>query len=97
MRFILTRVESAVLRRLQLLKRLQEVTLSPEEGLALIQRLETNSCSAQDCQVLIQMLEARQAFAHLLEASLLPEGSTPERKARSNRQLAKASRRRHRR
>jgi len=43
MRFISIPAESAVLRRLKLLKRLQDVQLSPEAGLALMQRVETNS------------------------------------------------------
>jgi hypothetical protein len=41
-------VESAVLRRLTLLKRLQDVHLRPEEAQALVQRVETNACSAAD-------------------------------------------------
>jgi len=41
-------VESAVLRRLTLLTRLQDVPLRPEETQALMQRVATNTWSAAD-------------------------------------------------
>ena len=41
-------MESAVLRRFKLLKRLQDVHWRPEEAQALMQRVETNTCSAED-------------------------------------------------
>lgn len=97
MRFRSTQVESAVLRRLQLLKRLQEVQLSPEAGLALMQRVETNSCSAEDRATLIQVIRATQASQELVEASPLPTQPSPERKAKRKRQLMKAARRHNRR
>ena len=40
--------ESAVLRRLKLLKHLQDVKLRPEEAQVLMQRVETDTCSAED-------------------------------------------------
>jgi hypothetical protein len=97
MRFRSTQVESAVLRRLKLLKRLQEVQLSPEAGLALMQRVETNSCSAEDRATLIQVIRATQASQELVEASPLLTQPPPERKAKRKRQLMKAARRRNRR
>jgi hypothetical protein len=50
-----------MLRRLKLLKRLQDVQLSPEAGLALIQRVETNSDSAEDQAIVIKVIRAPQA------------------------------------
>ncbi len=58
-----------MLRRLKLLKRLQEVHLSPEAGLALIQRVETNSDSAADRDILIKVIRATQAAQQFVEAS----------------------------
>jgi hypothetical protein len=72
MRFISILVESAMLRRLKLLKRLQDVQLSPEAGLALIQRVETNSDSAEDQAIVIKAIRATQAAQQLAEASPLP-------------------------
>ena len=95
-------VEFAVLRRLKLLKRLQDVTLSPEEAQALRQRVETNTCSTEDRDRLAQVIRATtQVSAQLLEPSPQPEPRvfarpSPQRKAKRKRQLAKASRRRNR-
>jgi hypothetical protein len=97
MRFRSTQVESAVLRRLKLLKRLQEMQLRPEAGLALTQRVETNSCSAEARASLIQGIRVTQAFQELVEASPLPTQPSPARKAKRKRQLMKAARRRNRR
>ena len=41
-----------MLRRLKVLKRLQDVQLRPEEAPALMQRVETNTCSAEDRDLL---------------------------------------------
>jgi hypothetical protein len=65
MRFISILVESAMLRRLKLLKRLQDVQLSPEADLALIQRVETNSDSAEDQAIVIKAIRATQAASSL--------------------------------
>jgi hypothetical protein len=97
MRFISILVESAMLRRLKLLKRLQDVQLSPEAGLALIQRVETNSDSAEDQAIVIKAIRATQAAQQLAEASPLPPQHAPECKAKRKRQLTKAARRCHRR
>jgi len=95
-------VESVVLRRLKLLKRLQEVHLRPEEAQGLMQRVETNTCSAADRDLLAQVIRATtQVSEQLLAPSPLPEQAShgrplPERKAKRKRQVAKASRRRNR-
>ena len=95
-------VESAVLRRLKLLKRLQDVPLSPEEAQALRQRVETNTCSTEDRDRLAQVIRATtQVAAQLAEPSSQPAPRVfarpaPQRKAKRKRQLAKASRRRNR-
>ena len=86
-----------MLRRLKLLKRLQEVHLSPEAGLALIQRVESDSESAEDRDLLIQVIRATQAAQQLVEASPLPGQPAPVRKAKRKRQWTKAARRRNRR
>jgi len=87
-----------MLQRLELLKRLQEVHLSHEEGLALIQRVERNSCSAADYESLMQVLQASTEVSQQLSQELPgPRSSSPQRKAKRKRQLAKASRRRNRR
>ena len=95
-------VESAVLRRLKLLKHLQDVKLRPEEAQALMQRVETNTCSGADRGLLAQVIRATtQVSAQLFEPSPQPEPRLserplPQRKAKRKRQLAKASRRRNR-
>lgn len=86
-----------MLRRLKLLKRLQDVQLSPEAGLALIQRVETNSDSAEDQAIVIKAIRATQAAQQLAEASPLPPQYAPECKAKRKRQLTKTARRCHRR
>ena len=92
-----------MLRRLKLLQRLQEVDLSPDEAQVLMQRVETNTCSAADRDRLAQVIRATtQVSDQLLTPAPLPEQtshgrSSPERKAKRQRQLAKALRRRNRR
>jgi hypothetical protein len=43
-----TQGEGAVLQRLKLLRRLQEVTRSPDEAWALLERVKANTSSADD-------------------------------------------------
>ena len=87
-----------MLQRLELLKRLQEVNPSHEEGLALIQRVASNSCSSADYESLIQVIQANTEVAQQLSQELPgPRSSSPQHKAKRKRQLAKASRRRNRR
>ena len=102
MGMISPQVESAVLRRLQLLKCLQDVQLRPEEAQALMQRVETNTCSAADRDLLAQVIRATtQVSAQLSDPSPQPaprvsERPSPQRNVKHKRQLAKASRRRNR-
>jgi hypothetical protein len=62
MRLLSMQVESAVLRRLKLLKRLLDVNLSPEEAQALMQRVKTHTCSADDRDHLAQVIRATTRF-----------------------------------
>src|SRR5712691_6440552 len=95
-------VESAVLRRLTLLKHLQGVPLRPEESQALMQRVDTNTCSADDRDLFAQVIRATtQVAAQLLDPSPPPDPRvsarpSPQRKAKRKRQLVTASRRRNR-
>jgi hypothetical protein len=89
-----------VLSRLQLLKRLQEVDLSPDEAWALVDRVTTHPSSADDHERLARLIRATTAVTdHLRAAPAGPEPSSPrrlspERTAKRKRQLAKAARRR---
>lgn len=91
-----------MLRRLKLLKRLQDVPLRPEETQALMRRVEINTCSAADRDLLAQVIRATtQVSEQLLASSPQPEPHVserplPQRKAKRKRQLAKASRRHNR-
>ena len=91
-----------MLRRLTLLKHLQDVPLCPEESQALMQRVDTNTCSAEDRDLFAQVIRATtQVAAQLLDPSPPPdprvsERPSPQRQAKRTRQLAKASRRRNR-
>ena len=96
MRLIAPQVECAVFQRLKLLRRLQEVQLSPEEGLALVQRLDHDTCSAADRHLLTQVVRATHASQTLLADAIAPARITPQRTAKRQRQLAKVSRRRNR-
>lgn len=93
----------AVLSRLNLLKRLQEVDLSPDEAWALVDRVQTHTSSAEDHERLARLIRATTAVTDQLRiAPLPPESSSPrrrspERKAKHKRQLAKAAWRRQRR
>jgi hypothetical protein len=78
-----------------LLKRLQEVNLSPEDGQGLQERLERGDWSAADRQMLAKVVRATQASQQLLEESIRPAQTTPQRKTKRKRQFAKASRRRN--
>jgi hypothetical protein len=103
MRLISMQVESAVLPRLKLLKRLLDVELSPEEAQALMQRVKTNTCRAEDRDRLAQVIgattEVSDQLLELSSRSELPALKRPSstRKAKRKRQRAKASRRRQRR
>ena len=89
--------------RLKLLRRLQEVHLSPKEAWALLDRVTTHTSSAED----------RERFAHLIRVTTevtehiraepdmqtppVSQRLSPQRQAKRNRQVAKAARRRQRR
>lgn len=89
--------------RLTLLKRLQDVKLSPEEAEGLLERVENNDASAEDRDRLAQVIRTTtHVSAELLRASTWwEEGGgkrpAPARHAKRKRQLAKAARRRNRR
>jgi hypothetical protein len=93
----------AVLSRLKLLKRLQEVDLRPDEAWALVDRVQTHTSSAEDHERLARLIRATTAVTDQLRiAPLAPEPSlprrrSPERRAKHKRQQAKAARRRQRR
>jgi hypothetical protein len=86
-----------------LLKRLQEVDLSPDEVWALVARVKTQTSSADDHERLARLIRATTAVTdHLRAEPAAPEPSSPqrlspERTAKRQRQLAKAAWRRQRR
>jgi hypothetical protein len=81
----------------RLLKRRQEVTLSAEDGQALLERLESGALQAEDRHQLAQVIRVTQACQALLEVSSTPAATATQHKAKRKRQMAQASRRRHRR
>jgi hypothetical protein len=97
-------MECTVLQRLKLLSRLQEVAIaSPQEALAVLERVTTHTSSADDRERLAQLIRVTtEVTGHLRAAS---DGQTPPvsprlsppRHVKRKRQLAKATRRRHRR
>src|SRR5687767_13289747 len=101
--FLSMPVECAVFQRLKLLRRLQEVQLSPDEAWALFERVKTNTSSADDREQLAHLIRVTiEVTDHLRagpEVQTLPvsEWFLPKQKAKRKRQLAKAARRRHRR
>jgi hypothetical protein len=95
-------VECAVFQRRKLLRRLQEVDLSPDEAWTLLDRVQTNTSSAEDRERLAPLIRVTTAVTEQLRAELAepelpaPQRLSPERKAKRKRQLAKAARRRQR-
>ena len=94
-------VGCAVLQRRTLLRRLQEVDLSPDEAWALLDRVKTHTpSSADDRERLAHLMRVTTTVTDYLRAEAAePEASSPqrlspERKAKRKRQLAKAARRR---
>ena len=85
-----------MIRRL-LLKRLQAGNLRPEDSPGLQERLERDDLSAAERQLLAKVVRATQASQQLLEDTIRPAHTTPQRKTKRKRQFAKASRRRNRR
>jgi uncharacterized protein YaiL (DUF2058 family) len=93
-----------VLKRLKLLRRLQEVDLeSPEAALALLERVKTHTSSAEDRERLAHLIRVTLEVTDHIQAE--PDKQTPlaserlsvKQKAKRTRQIAKAARRRHRR
>ena len=88
--------------RLKLLRRLQEVKLSPDEAWALLDRVQTNTSSAEDRERLAHLIRVTTAVTDQLRAESAeseppaPQRLSSERKAKRTRQLAKAARRRQR-
>jgi hypothetical protein len=101
--FISTPVGCAVFQRRKLLRRLQEVNLSPDEAWALLDRVTTHTSSAEDRERLAHLIRVTTAVADQIRAE--PDGQTPpvsqrllpKQKAKRKRQVAKAARRRQRR
>jgi len=96
-------VEGAVFQRLKLLRRLQAVKLSPDEAWALLERVKANTSSAEDREQLAHLIRVTLEVTDQLRAE--PDVQTPSvsqrlsltHKAKRQRQLAQAARRRHRR
>ena len=92
----------AVFQRLKLLRRLQEVDLSPDEAGALLERVKTNTSSAEDRERLAHLIRVTTAVTEQLRAASAapeppaPQRQAPARQAKRKRQLAKAARRRQR-
>ncbi len=93
----------AVLQRLKLLRRLHEVKLSPDEAWALFERVKTHTSSADDREQLAPLIRVTLEVTDHLRATPdvqtppVSERLSPKQKAKRKRQLAKATRRRHRR
>jgi len=91
-----------VLQRRQLLRRLQEVDLSPDEAWVLLDRVQTHTSSADDRERCAHLMRVTTAVTKQLRAAPAepelpaPQRLSPERKAKRKRQLAKAARRRQR-
>jgi len=91
-----------VFQRLKLLRRLQEVNLSPEEAWTLLDRVKTNISSAEDRERLAHLIRVTTEVTEQLRAEPavqtppVSQQLSPKQKAKRNRQLAKAARRRHR-
>ncbi len=94
-----------LLKRLKLLRRLQAVKLSPDEAWALLERVKTHTSSADDREQLAHLIRVTLEGTAQLRAEPDPDVQTspvseqllPTPKAKRTRQLAKATRRRHRR
>ena len=91
-----------MLQHRKLLRRLQEVDLSPDEAWALLDRVQMNTSSADDRERLAHLIRVTTAVTDQLRAEPAapeppaPQRLSPERKAKRKRQLAKAARRRQR-
>jgi hypothetical protein len=95
-------VGCTVLQRRKLLRRLQEVDLSPDEAWALLDRVQTHTSSAADRERFAHLIRVTTAVTEQLRAEPAapeppaPQRLSPARQAKRKRQLAKAARRRQR-
>jgi hypothetical protein len=91
-----------VFQRRKLLRRLQEVDLSPDEAGALLERVQTHTSSADDRERLGYLIRGTTAVTDALRAEAAAPASSsaqrlsPTRKAKRKHQLTKAARRRQR-
>jgi len=95
-------VGCAVLQRRKLLRRLQEVDLSPDEAWALLDRVQTHTSSGEDREQLAHLIRITTTVTEQLRVAFAepeppaPQRLSPTRHAKRKRQLAKAARRRQR-
>jgi hypothetical protein len=88
--------------RLKLLRRLQEVDLTPDEAWALLARVTTHTSSAADRERLAHLIRVTTAVTDQLRAAPAegeppaPQRRSPARQAKHKRQVARAARRRQR-
>lgn len=91
-----------MLQRLKLLRRLQEVDLSPDEAWALLDRVKTNTSSAEDRERLAHLIRVTTEVTDQIQSAPdvqtrpVSQGFSPKQKTKRKRQLAKAVRRRQR-
>ena len=64
--------------RLKLLRRLQEVKLSPDEAWALLERVKTNTSSADDRERLAHLIEVSTEVTDHIRAPLLLDSRVVE-------------------
>jgi hypothetical protein len=91
-----------VFQRLKLLRRLQEVHLSPDEAWALLECVTTHTSNADDRERLAHLIRVTTAVTDQLrvepdvQTPPVSQRFSPRRKAKRTRQLTKAARRRQR-
>ena len=91
-----------MLQRRKLLRRLQEAELSPDEAWALLDRVQTPTSSAEERERFAHLIRVTPAVTEPRQAAPAapeppaPQRLSPARKAKPQRQLAKAARRRQR-
>ena len=79
--------------RQRLIKRLEEVRLSPQEAQGLVKRMRSGALSDADRQRVLEVLQAEQEVLECLAAWTPPAASATQRKAKRKRHMAKMSRR----
>jgi hypothetical protein len=92
-----------VFERLKLLRRFQEVQLSPDEAWAVLERVKTHTSSAEDRAQLAHLIRVTtEVTEHIraepnMQTPPVSQRLSPQRNAKRHRQLVKAARRRQRR